>query len=156
MYFFNLASNYHRFTVFTSKYNFLMLGNVDELVTSTLLFNKILNEVSERPKIQDNRQSYPINMVTKIVFVTSSTTLEQLVLPQTCQNKLFLTLMLVFMANNDANSANLGIHGHCSLIFTMPAMENGEVKIKMSTSGIPLLLHSWYLPQGMCEHHYLS
>ena len=34
--------------------------------------------------------------------------------------------MLVFMANNDANSANLGLHGLSSLIFTLPAMENGE------------------------------
>ena len=45
---------------------FLMLGNLDELVTSTLLFNKSLNEVSESPKIQDSCQSCPINMVTKI------------------------------------------------------------------------------------------
>ena len=29
---------------------FLMLGNLDKLVTSTLLFNKSLNEVSESPK----------------------------------------------------------------------------------------------------------
>ena len=34
--------------------------------------------------------------------------------------------MLVFMANNDANSANGGLHGLASLVFTMPAMENGE------------------------------
>ena len=81
MYYFNLASNYNRFTVFSSKYMFLMLGNLDELATSTLLFNKSLNEVSESPKIQDSCQSYPINMVTKNVYVTSSTTLEQLVLP---------------------------------------------------------------------------
>ena len=81
MYFFNLASNHYRFTVFTSKYMFLMLGHLDELVRSTLLFNESLNEVSESPKIQDNPQSYPINVVTKIVCVTSSTTLEQLVLP---------------------------------------------------------------------------
>ena len=60
---------------------FLMLGNLDELVTSTLLFNKSLNEVIESPKIQDSRQSYPINMVTIFFCVTSSTTLEQLVLP---------------------------------------------------------------------------
>ena len=81
MYFFNLAFNYHRFTEFTSKYMFLMLGNLDELVTSTLLFNKSLNEVSESPKIQDSCQSCQINMVTKIACVTSSTILEQLVLP---------------------------------------------------------------------------
>ena len=81
MYFFSLASNYHRFTVFTSEYMFLMLGNLIELVTSSLLFNKSLNEVSENPKIQDSCQSCPINMVTKIVCVTSSTFLKQLVLP---------------------------------------------------------------------------
>ena len=34
--------------------------------------------------------------------------------------------MLVFMANNDANSANFWLHGLSSLIFIMPAMENGE------------------------------
>ena len=60
---------------------FLMLGNLDELATSSLLFNKSLNESSESPKIQDSCQSRPINMVTKIVCVTSPTTLEQLVLP---------------------------------------------------------------------------
>ena len=60
---------------------FLMLGNLDKLVTSTLLFNKSLNEVSESPKIQDSCQSCPINMVKKIACVTSSTILEQLVMP---------------------------------------------------------------------------
>ena len=40
--------------------------------------------------------------------------------------QLFLTLMLVFMANNDANNGKLVLHGLSSLIFTMPAMENGE------------------------------
>ena len=30
-----------------------------------------------------------------------------------------------------------------------------KVKIRMSISGIPLLIHLWYLLQGMCEHHYL-
>ena len=50
--------------------------------------------------------------------------------------------MLVFMENNDANSANLGLHGLCSLIFTMPAMENGE----KSKSECPHLeSHCWYI-----------
>ena len=52
-------------------------------------------------------QSCLINKVTKIVCVTLSTIFEQLVLPWTCQNELFLTFMLVFMVNNDANGANL-------------------------------------------------
>ena len=47
-------------------------------------------------------------MVTKIVWVTLSTIFEQLVLPYTWQNKLFLNLMLVFMANNDADSEKKG------------------------------------------------
>ena len=34
--------------------------------------------------------------------------------------------MLGFMANNDANSGKLGLHGLSGLIFTVPAMENGE------------------------------
>ena len=34
--------------------------------------------------------------------------------------------MLVFMANHDANNGKLGLHGLSSVIFTMPAMENGE------------------------------
>ena len=34
--------------------------------------------------------------------------------------------MLVFMANNDASSANVGLHCLSSLLFTMPEMENGE------------------------------
>ena len=34
--------------------------------------------------------------------------------------------MFVLMANIDANSANLGLHGLSSLIFTMPPMEIGE------------------------------
>ena len=43
MHVFNLASNCHRLTVFTSKYMFLILGNLGELVTlSSLLFNKSL------------------------------------------------------------------------------------------------------------------
>ena len=46
------------------------------------------------------------------------------------------------MANNDANSANLGLHGLSSLIFTMPAMENG----KKSKSECPHLeSHCWYI-----------
>ena len=50
--------------------------------------------------------------------------------------------MLVFMANNDANSANLGLHDLSSLIFTMPAMENGE----KSYPECPLLeSHCWYI-----------
>ena len=50
--------------------------------------------------------------------------------------------MLVFMANNDANSANLGLHGLSSLIFTMSAMENGE----KSTSECPHLeSNCWYI-----------
>ena len=31
--------------------------------------------------------------------------------------------MSVFMANDDANNANLGLHGLFSLLFIMPAME---------------------------------
>ena len=34
--------------------------------------------------------------------------------------------MLVFMANNDDNIANLGLHSLPSLHLTMPAMESGE------------------------------
>ena len=50
--------------------------------------------------------------------------------------------MLVFMANNDANNGKLGSHGLSSLIFTMPAMENGE----KSKSECPLLeSHCWYI-----------
>ena len=50
--------------------------------------------------------------------------------------------MLVFMANNDANNGKLGLHGLSSLIFTMPAMENGE----KSKSECPLLeSHCWYI-----------
>ena len=41
-------------------------------------------------------------------------------------NKLFLTLMLVLMAKNDAYNANLGLHGLSSILFIMPAIENGE------------------------------
>ena len=56
--------------------------------------------------------------------------------------QLFLTLMLVFMANNDANNGKLVLHGLSSLIFTMPAMENGE----KSKSECPLLeSHCWYI-----------
>ena len=56
--------------------------------------------------------------------------------------QLFLTLMLVFMANNDANNGKLVLHGLPSLIFTMPAMENGE----KSKSECPLLeSHCWYI-----------
>ena len=51
--------------------------------------------------------------------------------------------MLVVMANDDANSANLGLHGLSSLIFTMLAMENGE----NSKSKCPHLeSHCWYIP----------
>ena len=43
---------------------------------------------------------------------------------------------------NNANSANLGLHGLCSLVFTMPAMENGE----KSKSEYPHLeSHCWYI-----------
>ena len=50
--------------------------------------------------------------------------------------------MLVFMANNDANSANLGLHDLPLLIFTMPAMENSE----KSNPECPLLeSHCWYI-----------
>ena len=50
--------------------------------------------------------------------------------------------MLGFMANNDANSGKLGLHGLSSLIFTVPAMENGE----KSKSECPLLeSHFWYI-----------
>ena len=34
--------------------------------------------------------------------------------------------MFAFMANNDAKSANLGLHGLSSLAFKITAMENGE------------------------------
>ena len=50
--------------------------------------------------------------------------------------------MLGFMAYNDANSGKLGLHGLSSLIFTVPAMENGE----KSKSECPLLeSHCWYI-----------
>ena len=50
--------------------------------------------------------------------------------------------MLVFMANNDANNGKLGLHGLSSVIFTMPAMENGE----KSKSECQLLeSHCWYI-----------
>ena len=55
---------------------------------------------------------------------------------------MFLTLMLVFMANNDANSASLGLHYLSSLIFTMPAMENGE---KLNSECPLLESHCWYI-----------
>ena len=48
---------------------FLVLGILDVLVISTLLFNKSLNVVSESPKIQDSCQSYPINMVKKLCYI---------------------------------------------------------------------------------------
>ena len=34
--------------------------------------------------------------------------------------------MVVFMANNDANKANFGLHGLSSLLLIIPAMENGK------------------------------
>ena len=43
--------------------------------------------------------------------------------------------MLVIMANNDADSGKLGLHGLSTLIFTMPTMEDGE----KSKSECPLL-----------------
>ena len=61
---------------------------------------------NESPKMQDGCLSCPIITVTKIVSVTSSTNLEQLILSHTCQNKLFSTLMWVFMRNIDANRAS--------------------------------------------------
>ena len=52
------------------------------------------------------------------------------------------TVSNVFMANNDAASANLGLHGLHSLLFVMPAMENGE----KSKSKYPHLeTHCWYI-----------
>ena len=61
--------------------------------------------LNEWLKIQDDRQSCQMIVATKIVAVTAtlSTILKQLVLPLTCQNKLFLTLVYVFMANKDVN-----------------------------------------------------
>ena len=59
------------------------------------------------------------------------------------------TLMLVFMANNYAISANLVLHGLSSLVYTMPATKNFE----KSNSECPHLESKcWYsyLPQGMC------
>ena len=50
--------------------------------------------------------------------------------------------MLFFMANSDADSANLGLHGLSSLLFIMLAMENGE----KSKSECPHLeSHCWYI-----------
>ena len=50
--------------------------------------------------------------------------------------------MLVFIANDDADSANLGLHGLSSLLFIMTAMENGE----KSKSECPHLeSHCWYI-----------
>ena len=50
--------------------------------------------------------------------------------------------MLVCMADNDANSANVGLHGIFSLMFTMLAMENGE-KSKSECQHLESL--SWYI-----------
>ena len=50
--------------------------------------------------------------------------------------------MSVFMTNNDAKSANLGLHGLSSLVFRMPAMENGE---KSKWECPHLESHCWYI-----------
>ena len=59
--------------------------------------------------------------------------------------------MLVFMANNDANNANGWLHGLSSLVFTIPAMENGEKSKSEYHIGNPIVdTFMIFTHQGMC------